>query len=559
MAGKTLTLALVVTWAATLYGTASPSPGKPGSLDPETLRTPDRGLLSELFQTSDTCIVCHDNLVTPSGENVSIGSDWRSSMMANSARDPYWQAAVRREILDHPGAREDIEDECSICHMPMATYEARAAGRKGEIFARLPIGAGDSREDAIAGDGVSCALCHQITPDRLGTPESFTGGYVVDEARPHGQRPVFGSYAVDAGRAGVMRSASGFVPTEATHLQSSDVCATCHTLITTALDASSRPIGQLPEQTPYQEWRASAFRTRQACQACHMPVVAEPTPITGVLGQPREGMSRHVFRGGNFFMMQMLNRYRAELGVVATPGEMDAGIRRTVTHLETETARVRLEDPTIASGRLNATVTIQNLAGHKFPTAYPSRRAWLEFTVQDASGRVVFSSGAFEPNGSIAGNDFDRDPARFEPHYSEIRRSDEVQVYESVMAGPDGRLTTGLLTGVKYVKDNRLLPEGLDKRAAPADIAVHGAAADDEDFVAGGDRVRYSVDLAGAQGPFDVTVRLWFQPIAFRWAENLRSYDAPETRRFVRYYDSMAAVSAIPIARATTSVRRPGL
>src|SRR5690606_22987753 len=57
-----------------------------------------------LFAASDACLACHNGLVTPSGEDVSIGSQWRASIMANSARDPYWQAAVRREIMDFPMA-----------------------------------------------------------------------------------------------------------------------------------------------------------------------------------------------------------------------------------------------------------------------------------------------------------------------------------------------------------------------------------------------------------------------------------------------------------------------
>ena len=553
MAGRALAIALAVTWATTVYG-ASRSSGSSWSPDP-ALQKAIQDRHTDLFQTADTCIVCHNNLVTPSGENVSIGSDWRASMMANSARDPYWQAAVRREVMDHPAAREAIEDECSICHMPMATYEARAAGGTGEIFARLPIGQGDARADQLAADGVSCAICHQITADKLGTPASFTGGYVVDTTRRSGQRPVFGAFAIDAGRAGVMRSATGFVPTEATHLQSSDVCGTCHTLITTALGPNAQAIGRLPEQTPYQEWQASAYRDRQPCQACHMPAVAEPTPITSVLGQPRDGMSRHQFRGGNFFVMQMLNRYRAELGVVATPEEMDSAIRRTVAHLETETARVTLDGVSLSGNRLDATVLVRNLAGHKFPTAYPSRRAWLQFTVRDAGGRVVFDSGRFEPSGRITGNDYDADPRRFEPHHTEIRRAEDVQIYESVIVGQDRLPTTGLLTGTEYIKDNRLLPAGFDKAAAPADIAVHGGARTDADFEAGSDRVRYAIDLPGGAGPYEVTVQLWFQPIAFRWAENLRGYDAMETKRFVRYYDAMASGSALVVARATATVR----
>src|SRR5207253_1713736 len=56
-----------------------------------------------LFKTGDNCMACHNSLTAPSGEDVSIGIAWRASIMANSARDPYWQAGVRREIIDHPG------------------------------------------------------------------------------------------------------------------------------------------------------------------------------------------------------------------------------------------------------------------------------------------------------------------------------------------------------------------------------------------------------------------------------------------------------------------------
>ena len=38
-----------------------------------------------LFAHSDECMACHNNLLTPSGEDVSIGATWRATMMANSA------------------------------------------------------------------------------------------------------------------------------------------------------------------------------------------------------------------------------------------------------------------------------------------------------------------------------------------------------------------------------------------------------------------------------------------------------------------------------------------
>ena len=63
-----------------------------------------------LFTPSENCVACHNNLITPTGEDVSIGASWRSTMMANSGRDPYWQAGVRRETIDHPTHSAAIQE-----------------------------------------------------------------------------------------------------------------------------------------------------------------------------------------------------------------------------------------------------------------------------------------------------------------------------------------------------------------------------------------------------------------------------------------------------------------
>ena len=507
------------------------------------------------FQTSDRCVACHNGLTTSTGEDISIGANWRTSMMANSARDPYWMAGVRREVMDHPTASKAIQDECSICHMPMMRYAAKLGGGEGEVFKHLPPDLDDT-DDRLADDGVSCTVCHQITETNLGKPESFVGGFKVDEQTPENERKVFGRFEVNGGLTTIMHSSSAFRPAEGKHIRSSELCATCHTLITQALDADGKAIGSLPEQVPYQEWLHSDFRETRSCQSCHMPEVNEPAPISSVFGEPREGTARHTFVGGNFFMQRILNRFRIDLGVQALPQEMDAAVNRTIAHLQTDSARVSVQNVSVDNGRLNATVAVENLGGHKLPTAYPSRRAWLHVTVRDGSGRTVFESGALNANGSIQGNDNDDDGARFEPHYAEISSPSQVQIYESVMAGADGQVTTGLLSAVRYVKDNRLLPRGFDKRSAGADIAVHGDAAQDPDFVGGRDDTRYAVAIGGAQGPFEVEAEIWYQPIAYRWAMNLKSYDAPEPQRFVGYYESMATGSGVRLARATAATVR---
>jgi hypothetical protein len=507
------------------------------------------------FVTSDTCIACHSNLLTARGEDASFVTAWRPTMMANAARDPYWHAGVRRETLDHPSARAVIEDECSACHMPMARFLANHGGGHGEVFTNLPAGVSTAPHAALAADGVSCALCHQITPEGLGTRGSFNARFKVAGAAPGAVPHIYGPFDVDAGRMRLMRSVSGYDPVKATHLSESEICGSCHTLYTTALGPKGETIGELPEQMPYIEWQQSAYRTTKSCQTCHMPVIDEPTAISAVMGQPRANVRRHTFVGGNFFMQRMLARYAAELGVTAPPEELDAAARRTVDHLGTESASLTVAGTRLAEGKLLADVAVVNLAGHKLPTAYPSRRAWLHVVVRDGKGAVVFESGAVRPDGSVTGNDNDDDGATFEPHYSEITTASQVQIYEAVMGDSRKGVTTGLLTAVTYLKDNRLLPDGFDKAAATRDVAVRGQAVTDVDFQAGGDRVRYVVDLAGATGPFSVAVDLRYQTIGYRWARNLAGYRAPEPERFVRYYESMSPGSSASLATATTIVQ----
>jgi hypothetical protein len=504
------------------------------------------------FQTSDRCVACHNGMTTSTGEDISIGVHWRTSMMANAGRDPYWMAGVRREMIDHPTATAQIQDECSICHMPMMRYEAKLAGGEGQAFAHIPPDL-TKQGDRLADDGVSCSVCHQVTDQNFGKRESFVGGFRIDEKSPPGERRVFGPFEVDKGHLTVMHSSSTFKPAESSHIRSSELCATCHTLFTQALDAQGKVIGELPEQVPYQEWLHSNYKDTRSCQSCHMPVVSEDVPITSVFGEPRAGFSRHTFVGGNFYMQRILNRFRTDLAVQAQPQEMDAAVKRTIAHLQSETARVTIQELNIRDGRVEAVVAVENLGGHKLPTAYPSRRVWLHVSLRDRNGNTVFESGSLNADGSITGNDNDEDGARFEPHYTEITRADQVQIYESVMVGSDGTVTTGLLTALRYAKDNRLVPAGFDKSTADQDVAVRGDAERDGDFGGGSDRIRYSIAVGGSQGPFHLEAELWFQPIAYRWAVNLKKYDAAEPKRFVGYYEQTASGSAVKLADASAT------
>jgi len=295
----------------------------------------------------------------------------------------------------------------------------------------------------------------------------------------------------------------------------------------------------------------SSYANETTCQKCHMPEVNGAVGITSILPVMREGMHQHTFTGGNFLLPRALDKYRNELDTKALPQELAAESERTIQFLQTQAARVVIKDLDVNGSTLRLDVEVENKTGHKLPTAYPSRRAWLWVKVTDRGGRVVFESGRLNQDGSIAGNDNDADPARYEPYYREITSADQVQIFEDVLGDEHGQVTTGLLTGVRYLKDSRLLPQGFDKATASKDIAPYGDAADDPNFTAGGALVRYSVALGNAAGPFHVQAELWYQPIGFRWAHNLEPYQkAEEPKRFVNIYNALSQVSGLKLAGA---------
>jgi hypothetical protein len=180
------------------------------------------------------------------------------------------------------------------------------------------------------------------------------------------------------------------------------------------------------------------------------------------------------FVGGNFFMLRMLNRYRNELSVTALAPEMEAAVERTVNHLQTQTARIAVSGAGVRGGRLEFDVAVENLGGHKLPTAYPSRRAWLHVVVRDRNNRGGVRIGRDERIRCDSGRRWRRRSEEIRAALHEIRSADQVQIYESIMSDSAGAPTTALLQAVRYLKDNRLLPRGFDKRSADKEIAVMG-------------------------------------------------------------------------------------
>jgi hypothetical protein len=492
----------------------------------------------DYFATSGVCATCHKDMVDGDGNDVSLDTFWRGTMMANSSRDPYWQASVRGEVLSNPSYDAIIQDKCTTCHTPMARTTQAFMGNKGVL---LDEGFLHPENDfnTLALDGISCTLCHQIEATNLGEPESFDGHYVIDETKAVGERLSYGPYEAAEAQAVLMKSASGYVPAQSGHIQSSELCGSCHTLYTPTVDNNGEVAGMFPEQMPYIEWLASDYVNRNSCLDCHMPEAPGEVILSITGGPNRSPFSVHSFAGGNTYALKLLQTYGEDLKVTASSEQIDAALDRALVQLQEQTAQISIIEPQLDGNALSFQVAVDSQVGHKFPSGFPSRRVWVYLQVTDPAGQVVFESGHWDHLGAIFGNNNDLDDSAFEPHYEVISDSEQVQIYEAVMGDVDAGVTTTLLRGAVYLKDNRLLPTGFDKDTVSADIAVYGGATKDANFVGGRDTFEVQLDLGEAAGPFTITAELLYQSIGFRWAQNLNRFDAPEPQRFIAFYKNV--------------------
>ena len=97
------------------------------------------------------------------------------------------------------------------------------------------------------------------------------------------------------------------------------------------------------------------------------------------------------------------------------------------------------------------------------------RRAFVNFQVLDASGKMLWASGNTNGDGVIVDNSgaslttefFSLGQQTFQPHFwanNPITSDKQVQIYEELVTDPQGMLTTSFLSFDHKVKDNRLQP-----------------------------------------------------------------------------------------------------
>lgn len=511
------------------------------SAAPSDLTAP-AAAFDEPFATSPVCAMCHANspdadaMRRPDGGGVAPFDLWGASMMAHAARDPLFHAVLSAEIAATPTRRADIETTCLRCHAPLAPGITRAQLLGGGERATLGL------------DGASCTVCHGMRAEGLGDEATFSGGFRIrDDGRLHGPH--------EAPNPMPMRMHTGYTPVHEDTVLDAALCATCHTLYTEAIAPDGTDSGKfLPEQTPYLEWLGSAYgpdgTSPMTCQACHMPTTddAGRPIVTAIARNPggfdfgfterRSPFGRHHLVGGNALVPRWLDLDRDRLRPLGSSGALQGTARRAEASLANRTARVSIVDARWSGGRAAISVDVTNLTGHRFPTAHPSRRAWLGVEIVDRDGVVLYASGRHDDRGRIV--DLDGKPLAPEsaggPIFgagSDIDGPGEVAVFESVMADVEGRVTFLLTRGATYRKDSRLLPPGTAKGAAT-----------------GRRMITYRPALPGDRGPFTVRARLLYQTLGARWEAELRESDTPEVRAMVSLLERRPS-APIVVATAT--------
>ena len=435
---------------------------------------------------------------------------------------------MRRETIDHPNAVGGHPGR--VRGVPHADGARRSRARLAARARCSRTCRSPTARSRAAAAGGRRRLVHRLPSDRarqLGTRESFNGDFVDPaDAAPTARALIFGPYQIDRGPADDhalgdrLRAGRG-----AAHQAVGAVRDVPH-----ADHAGVRPERRGHRIAARADELSGVAAQRLQHGRAQLPVVphagsAGADRASSVLGDARDRLSRHLFVGGNAFMVRMLNRYRDELGVEAL--RRSSRRRREATDPSAAAgdrdAR-RSRAPSSTAGTLAFDVDVRNLTGHKFPTGYPSRRPWLHVTVRDAQGRtrLRIRRGRRHRRDSRATT---TTPIRceYEPHYDQITQRRSGADLRADPRRPAGVPTTGLLTATQYLKDNRLLPRGFDK-----------ATADRRDRRLRRRRQRRRLQqrrrsrpLRGrpcpAAGPFTVEVELRYQPIGYRWAHNLET------------------------------------
>jgi hypothetical protein len=286
------------------------------------------------FEDPGVCAGCH----------VEIHEAWSTSMHAFAWQNTWYQADLARAHGETGGATDLL---CSPCHAPIAA-------RTGQL---PPIDG--SKMDETSRQGISCDFCHTVK----GLARTFNVGHL---SAPGGVK-----------RGPREDTEPMYHEVEFSELHKrAEFCGACHPVV--------HPTSGVQIIDTYEDWKSNPYGQEGiTCQQCHMT----PTPGVGrspgkaaVMGPERDHVAFHGFVGGSAFQQDQRGH--------GAQAELAREVLRAAATLDVSGA-------VDEEGRLALTVDVHNVgAGHKIPTGTTYiRKMWLEVTVRDHEGKVVYRSG----------------------------------------------------------------------------------------------------------------------------------------------------------------------
>jgi len=371
-----------------------------GALEYKLPQTCDvRPLLEIDFPSAKQCQACHPKQY----------DQWSRSMHHYAQHSPIMEAFTLTLVERTSGT---IGTFCTRCHTPLGVALGENGSRRNIHRSRLSM------------EGVTCVVCHRVKRPyyKANVRHHIQPGTLLEGC-------LFGPFDDPADE----KPTGGHPAAGAAHLRTSAFCGSCH-------DVTS-PQGLRLEEA-YSEWQNSpAAKAGITCQQCHMgPVPGIPIPeherplgraaeVPGVDPKfiPLRRISNHTFAGPDYSLLPdtefphkldwMYEKdYRRTESL--TPHELKtlAGLRRSNRrHLRLadearytllrNAAKICVTAPAEARPGEKTHVRVDvtsTTAGHNFPTGFTAeRQAWVQITVRDPRGRIVFASGDLDSNGDL--------------------------------------------------------------------------------------------------------------------------------------------------------------
>lgn len=375
---KKLFLLLFLVMMVTVAGCSNRKPGE-NKQPPEP---PQQNVMKPGdFQDPASCGACHKDIHTA----------WSGSMHAAAWVNDIYQPDYLQAFEESLGATDIF---CGECHAPIAVRVGQLPPADGSAF------------DDISKKGVSCDFCHTIAEVRepfnvqsTSDPGPLKRGPHADASSPSHQTQ-FSELFKDA-----------------------RFCGACHNV--------RHPQSGAVVIDTYDDWLAGPYaKDGITCQDCHMtptPGVSKNPGVSAKIGgaKEREHIATHYFVGGSSWML-------ARMGQEEHAQMAEENLRAA--------ASLEVTGKTTTDG-LELHVTVHNTgAGHSIPTGVTYiRQMWLEVTVTNQKGEIVFLSG--HPD-----NDNHIDP--------------QAVFFGKIFSDKDGNPTTKSWLAEGIVYDRRIPPKG---------------------------------------------------------------------------------------------------